>query len=133
MPISKKKRLNLCNHDFVCLASTTQSKPPTSFEAGELMTGGLGKKQLTLFPPPVQTFFKKPKLKSRLRSPITLALLLHSDNWLAFGGTEFLSRAGALIGNFNLTKTHIHYKTKSYEPLGRLPAGFSWVSYKPSL
>ena len=33
MPKSKKKRLNSCNHDFVCLASTTQSKPPTSFEA----------------------------------------------------------------------------------------------------
>ena len=59
MPKSKKKRLNSCNHDFVCLASTTQSKQPTSFEAAELMRGGLGKKQLTLFPPPVPTFKKK--------------------------------------------------------------------------
>ena len=47
MPKSKKKRLNSCNHDFVCLTSTTQSKPPTSFEAGELMRGDLGKKQLS--------------------------------------------------------------------------------------
>ena len=48
MPKSKK-RLNSWNHDFVCLTSTMQSKPPTSFETGELMRGGLGKKQLTLF------------------------------------------------------------------------------------
>ena len=49
MQKSKKKRLNLWNHDFICLASTTQSKPPNSFEARELMRGGLGKNQLTLF------------------------------------------------------------------------------------
>ena len=30
----KKKRLNSWNHDFICLASTTQSKPPNYFEAG---------------------------------------------------------------------------------------------------
>ena len=59
MSKSKKKRVNSWNHDFICLASTTQSKPPTSFEAGELMRGGLGKKQLTFFPPPVPTFSKK--------------------------------------------------------------------------
>ena len=94
MPRSMKKRLNSWNHDFVCLASTRQSKPPTSFEAGELMRGGLGKKQLTLFPPQYQLFFQKTKLKSRLRSPITLALSLHPDAWLAFGGAEFLSGAG---------------------------------------
>ena len=49
MPKSKKKRLNSWNHDFVCLTSITQSKPPTYFEAGELMRGGLGKQQLTFF------------------------------------------------------------------------------------
>ena len=38
MPKSKKKQLNSWNHNFVCLASTTQSKSPTSFEAGELMS-----------------------------------------------------------------------------------------------
>ena len=45
------------------------------------------------FPPPVPTFFKNPKLKSRLRSPIT-SLSLHPNAWPAFGGAEFLSGGG---------------------------------------
>ena len=51
------------------------------------------KEVVRLFPPPIPTFFKKPKLKSRLRSPIT-SLSLHPNAWLAFGGAEFLSGAG---------------------------------------
>ena len=47
-PKSKKKRLCLWTHDFVCLSKTTDSKAPTSFEAGELLRAGLGKKQLSL-------------------------------------------------------------------------------------
>ena len=47
-PKSKKKRLSVWTHDFVCLASTTARKPPTSLEAGELLRAGLGKKQVSI-------------------------------------------------------------------------------------
>ena len=47
---SKKKKLHStwC-HDFVCLSSTTATKPPTSLETADLIRAGLGRKQLTLF------------------------------------------------------------------------------------
>jgi len=46
---SKKKRLSVWTHDFVCLASTIASKPPSSLETASLIRAGLGKMQLTLF------------------------------------------------------------------------------------
>ena len=46
---SKKKKLSMWTHDFVCLASTIASKPPSSLETASLIRAGLGKKQLTLF------------------------------------------------------------------------------------
>ena len=46
---TKKKRLSMWTHDFVCLANTTCTKPPTSLETGELLRAGLGRKQLTMF------------------------------------------------------------------------------------
>lgn len=49
-PKSKKKRLNTWMHDFVCLSSKSAAKPPSPFAAGELLRGGLGRKQLILFP-----------------------------------------------------------------------------------
>lgn len=45
---SKKKKLSLWTHDFVCLSSTAYEKPPTSFQAGELMQAGLGKKSVSV-------------------------------------------------------------------------------------
>ena len=48
-PKSKKKRLSMWTHDFVCLATTTAAKPPSSLQTANLMRAGLGKKQLTLF------------------------------------------------------------------------------------
>lgn len=47
---SKKKKLHStwC-HDFVCLSSTTATKPPSSLEIAALIRAGLGRKQLTLF------------------------------------------------------------------------------------
>ena len=48
IPKSKKKRLSMWTHDFVCLSKTTVTKPPTSMEAGELLRAGLGKKQLVI-------------------------------------------------------------------------------------
>lgn len=49
VPKSKKKRLNVWNHDFICLSDTTCTKPPTPFKIGKLMRAGLGRKQITLF------------------------------------------------------------------------------------
>lgn len=46
---SKKKKLNMWSHDFVCLASTTAHKPPSSLETADLIRAGLGRKQLALF------------------------------------------------------------------------------------
>ena len=46
---TKKKRLSMWTHDFVCLANTACTKPPTSLHAGELLRAGLGRKQLTMF------------------------------------------------------------------------------------
>lgn len=45
----RKKRASLWSHDFVCLAKRTQSKPPSSLEAGELLRAGLGKKHLSFY------------------------------------------------------------------------------------
>lgn len=45
---SKKKKLSLWTHDFVCLNKTTCEKPPTSMQAGELMRAGLGRKSLSV-------------------------------------------------------------------------------------
>lgn len=47
-PKTKKKRLSVWTHDFVCLASTAATKPPTSLEAGQLIRADLGKKQLSM-------------------------------------------------------------------------------------
>ena len=46
---SKKKKVHTWCHDFVCLSSTTATKPPSSLETATLLTAGLGRKQLTLF------------------------------------------------------------------------------------
>ena len=46
---TKKKRLRTCSHDFVCLWSTTTTKPPSCLEIVDLIRDGLGRKQITLF------------------------------------------------------------------------------------
>ena len=49
VPKTKKKRLNIWSDDFVCLWSTTTTKPPSCLEIADLIRAGLGKKQITLF------------------------------------------------------------------------------------
>jgi hypothetical protein len=46
-PKSKKKKLSLWVHDFVCLSRTSDNKAPSSLEVGELLRAGLGRKQLS--------------------------------------------------------------------------------------
>ena len=46
---SKKKRISTWNHDFICLPSTSCTIVPSGIEMAELMRGGLGRKQLSLF------------------------------------------------------------------------------------
>lgn len=48
-PKSKKKRLHSWKHEFICLASMSCSRVPSGIEMAELMSCGLGKKQLTLY------------------------------------------------------------------------------------
>ena len=45
----RKKRASVWTHDFICLARTGMTKPPSSLEAGELLRAGLGKKHLAFF------------------------------------------------------------------------------------
>ena len=40
-PKSKKKKLPMWNHEFVCLASKNQEKTPTSFERSMLIAAGI--------------------------------------------------------------------------------------------
>ena len=49
VPKTKKKRLSTWSHDFVCLWSTTTTKPPSCLEIADLIRAGLGRKQITLF------------------------------------------------------------------------------------
>lgn len=46
---SKKKRVAVWTHDFICLAMTDQQKAPSAFHRSQLITAGLGKKSLSLF------------------------------------------------------------------------------------
>lgn len=48
-PKSKRKKVNMWTHDFICLAKTGTAKPPSSLETGELLRAGLGKKHLSFF------------------------------------------------------------------------------------
>lgn len=47
-PKTKRKKLSMWTHDFVCLSSTTCMKAPSSILAGDLMRAGLGKKSLSV-------------------------------------------------------------------------------------
>ena len=49
VPKTKKKRLSTWSHDFVCLWSTSTTKPPSCLEIADLIRAGLGRKQITLF------------------------------------------------------------------------------------
>ena len=49
VPKTKKKRLGTWSQDFVCLWSTTTTKPPSCLEIADLIRAGLGRKQITLF------------------------------------------------------------------------------------
>ena len=49
VPKTKKKRLSTSSHDFVCLWSTTTTKPPSCLKIVDLIRAGLGRKQITLF------------------------------------------------------------------------------------
>ncbi len=46
---SKKVKLSMWEHDFICLASTDQTVPPSPMEKAELLRAGLGPRKLSLF------------------------------------------------------------------------------------
>ena len=42
-------KLSMWEHEFICLASISQSSPPSPMEKAELIRAGLGPKKLSLF------------------------------------------------------------------------------------
>lgn len=46
---SKKVKLSMWEHEFICLASCSQAEPPSAMEKAELIRAGLGPRKLSLF------------------------------------------------------------------------------------